>query len=401
MMHDPVSAAANGFAALLAAALLLSIVAERIRIPPAVLLVTFGVLIGSVWHVSAPFAFGPALLFVFLPPLIFEAAWHVDLRLLRRVAASVLWLAFPGTLITACAVALVLPALGALPFAAAFLYGAAISATDPVAVVAVFRATRVPATLRTIVEAESIANDGVAVVLFASALTIAQGGAVDLWIAMAHGLVAIAGGVLVGLGCAYLVALLLRTTAASAYEVTATVALAYGAYLIADHFALSGIFATATGAMVLRFLQHRSDALFVNVDDADRFWNTGAYIANAVVFVATGLTIDASRLLHEPYLVATAIGIVLVTRALLVLLVTREPRARATVFLAGMRAALPLALALSIPVSIANRPAIIDAVFATVVVTLILQGLPLEAIVRRFYGDTHDHNRIGGPESSS
>jgi CPA1 family monovalent cation:H+ antiporter len=157
--------AVAAFVALLAAAVIVSIAAERVRVPPAVMLVAVGVVAGTLWHVRPPFAFGPALLFVFLPPLIFEAAWTIDLDELRRLAARVVLLAFPGTLLTAFAVAVALAGLGQLPFVQGLLFGAIVSATDPVAVVAVFRRAGVPTRVRTLVEAESLANDGVAVVL--------------------------------------------------------------------------------------------------------------------------------------------------------------------------------------------------------------------------------------------
>ena len=104
--------------------------------------------------------------------------------------------------------------------------------------------------------------------------------------------------------------------------------------------------------------------------------------------------------MHEPYLIGIAVAIVLITRALVVLAVPGDARDRLTIFLAGMRAALPLALALSVPAGIPYRAAIVDAVFATVIVTFVFFGVPLQTIVRRFYG-AGDQSRIGGPESSS
>ena len=389
----------DAFVGLLAAAVLVSILAERIRVPAAVLLVAVGAAAGTVLHVKPPFEFAPALLFVFLPPLIFEAAWNIDLPLLRRCLGRIALLAFPGTLIIAFAIAAAIAAVGALPFGAALLFGAMVAATDPVAVIAVFRRVGVPAELKTIVEGESLANDGVAVVLYGIALTLAQGGSVNWLVEGAHGIVEVVGGVAVGAVCAIVVWRVMRHTDASEYEVTITVALAYIAYLAADGLALSGIFATASGGVLLRFLQRRNDRVLVNVDDADRFWDTGASIANAMVFIATGLLIDVPRMLHEPLLIFAALAVVLVSRALLVVAVVSGRRARITVFLAGMRGALPLALAISLPATVPHRPEIIDAVFATVFVTLVLQGLSLRAVVRRLYRDADQMSKL--PERSS
>lgn len=375
----------DAFVALLAVALLLAMLSERTRVPSAVLLVAAGITAGSIWHVRPPFAFSDALLFIFLPPLIFEAAWNVHLDSLRKTWKQIVLLALPGTLIVAFAIAIGIAGLGYLPFGAALLYGAMVAATDPVAVIAVFRKFPVPDNVKTIVEAESISNDGVAVVLYGTALTLAAGGSVN-WLATAgHGVLAVLGGVAVGCTFAYVAFWLLRATAAAEYEVTMTIALAYIAYLAADRLTLSGIFACAAAGVVLRTLQLRHIDVIGNVDDADRFWNTTAFVANAVVFISTGLLIDFPRMIHEPVLIAIAIAIVFASRAVLVTVIMRDWPARTTAFLAGMRGALPLALALALPDTIAHRAEIIDAVFATVFATLVLQGLPLEAVVQWLY----------------
>lgn len=386
-MNGALSLGVGGFVALLCAALVLSIAAERVRLPAAVLLVGAGALVGTLGHVRPPFDFGPALFFVFLPPLVFEAAWNIDLASLRGAALRIAILALPGTLLTALLVAVALAAAQLLPFGAALLFGAIVSATDPVAVIAVFRKIDVPLRVKTIVEAESLSNDGVAVVVYGIALVAAGGGAVALGPALFHGAVEILFGIAIGVACAVPVWATLKATDASEYEVTGTVALAYAVYLIADRTGVSGIFATASAAIALRALL-AGRAPFGNRDDVDVFWNAGAYIANATVFLATGLLIDVPRSFHEPALVAVAIAAIAISRATLACIAARDTPARTTVFLAGMRGALPLALALGLPSGLKYRSEIIDGVFATVLVTLVLQGAALEPMVRRAYRGT-------------
>ncbi|MBV8300040.1 MAG: cation:proton antiporter, partial [Candidatus Eremiobacteraeota bacterium] len=125
----------GAFVVLLAAAVLIAILAERVRVPAAVALVAAGTLV----PLDPPFAFGDALLFVFLPPLVFEAAWNLDLAALRSTAWRIALLAVPGTLITAAVVAGGLVLSGTLPLDSAVVLGAIVAATDPVAVVAAFR----------------------------------------------------------------------------------------------------------------------------------------------------------------------------------------------------------------------------------------------------------------------
>ncbi|HVA29407.1 MAG TPA: cation:proton antiporter [Candidatus Baltobacteraceae bacterium] len=370
------------FTILLGSALAISIAAERLRLPAAVLLVASGALAAVLWHVRLPFSFGPALLFLFLPPLIFEAGWHLNLLELRKQWVRIFVLAFPGTLLGAFSVAAVLTAAGVLSFASALLLGAIIAATDPVAVVAVFRSVRVPPSLSTIVEAESLANDGVAVALYGIALVLA-GAQSAPWVALiSHGVLAIVLGAAVGAACAVPFWLALSISDNSEYEVAGTVALAYTSYLVAANLGWSGIFASASAAIALRLLllrrEHISHRHHVQV-----FWDAAAYMTNSIVFLASGLLIVPIRIFNEPFLILASLVVILLVRAALSRLVMREWSGSVTVFLAGMRGALPLALALALPHWVPGRAQIVDVVFATVLVTLVFQGSSLRWIVNR------------------
>ncbi len=373
---------AGAFVTLLGVAVLVAILAERVRIPAAVALVAVGAMV----PIAPPFAFGDTLLFVFLPPLIFEAAWNLDLNALRRAAWPIALLAVPGTVATAAVVCGALVVTRTLPPAPAFLFGAIVAATDPVAVVAAFRRVSVPASLRTLIEGESLANDGVALVLFGFAVAVASGQPASLAGDVLFGVVEIAGGIAIGCVAGVLCAGVLRATDASEYEATVTVVLAYVAYLAAAAAHCSGIFATAAGAIALRAAIARLPEAITNADEVDRIWSAFAFVTNAVVFLATGLLIRPDRILHEPLLVAVAVAAVWVARALLALCASRRTPERVTVFLAGMRGALPLALALSLPSDLPLRPQIIDATFAVVLATIVVQGAPLEVLLRRFFG---------------
>ncbi|HTD37578.1 MAG TPA: cation:proton antiporter [Candidatus Limnocylindrales bacterium] len=372
----------GAFTVLLGAAVLVAILAQRVRVPAAVALVAIGALV----PIAPPFAFGDTLLFVFLPPLIFEASWNLDLRTLRALAGPIALLAVPGTLFTAAIVAGVLVLARALPLDSALLFGSIVAATDPVAVVAAFRTVAVPERLRTLVEAESLSNDGVALVLFGFATALAAGQPVSVGADVLFGVLEVVGGVAIGVLLGVLCAGVLRATNASEYEVTVTIVLAYLAYIGATALHCSGIFATAAGAIALRAAAGRVPGAITHAEDVDRAWSALAFVANAVVFIATGLLIRPERVLHEPFLVIVAVLAVWLARALLALLAARKRADRITVFLAGMRGALPLALALSLPDSIPNRPQIIDATFAVVLVTIVAQGAPLEVVLKRIYG---------------
>lgn len=382
---------------LLGVAVLVALVAERLRIPSAVALVAFGAGTAAIHPVPLPFHFGDALLFIFLPPLIFEAAWAIDPAALRRAAIRIALLALPGVVLVAGTIGFGIALSGQLPLAAAFVLGAIVSATDPVAVIAIFRRLHVPVDLLTIVEGESIANDGVAIVLYGIAVEFASGiPASSLPYAGEHALLEIVGGSAIGIACAFVVAFVMGRTRSGPLEISATVVLAFLAYLVADAVHCSGVFATAAAGIALRAFA-RIGPVVDRSDDVDTFWSAIAFIANAMVFLATGLVLQLGSVGDHPLLVIVAIVAVVASRVLLTALVIRPMTWRVTVVFAGMRGGLSLALALALPQSLPFRTEIIDAVFGVVLFTLIGQGIALEPVLRRL----GFHNRIGGPSLSS
>ena len=380
-MHD-LASTTGVLIAYLGVALLVAVIAERVRVPGAVALVVAGAAFALIYPVKLPFAFGETLLIVFLPPLIFEAAWNIDVALLRKTIGRVTFLAIPGVLVTAALVGGAIALSGQLPFPAAFVVGAIVAATDPVAVIAIFRRLKVPEELQMIVEGESIANDGVAIVLVSVAVAFAAGASVDVWAEAGHGLLAIGGGVAVGIAAGVVFAFLMGRLSDSPVEIAATIVLAYLSYLIADALGLSGVFATAGAGVTLRAVL-RIRPFTRDAEAVDSFWASIAFVANAFVFIATGVVLQLPRLTHEPLLVAAAIAAVVLARVLLSLVTVRPNAWRATLVLAGMRGGLGLALALALPDDLPGRPQIIDAVFGVVFFTLVAQGLALEPVLRR------------------
>jgi len=381
---------------LLGVAVLVALVAERLHVPSAVALIAFGAGTAAIRPLPLPFHFGDVLLFVFLPPLIFEAAWAIDPAALRRTALRIALLALPGVVLVAGAIGLGISLSGQLPLASAVVLGAIVSATDPVAVIAIFRRLRLPVDLLTIVEGESIANDGVAIVLYALALTFAAGAPGSLSAASVHAVVAIAGGCAIGVACAFVVALVMGRTRSGPLEISATVVLAFLAYLGADAVGCSGVFATASAGIALRAFA-RIAPVTENADDVDTFWSAIAFIANAMVFLATGLVLQVSRIADHPLLAAVAIVAVVASRVLLAALVVRPLTWAVTFVFAGMRGGLSLALALALPATLASRAEIVDAVFAVVLFTVLVQGIALEPLLVRLGFQSGS----GGPSLSS
>ena len=373
---------------LLAAALLIGVVAARVQVPYSVALLV------AALPLSLPGTsevFGPSLLLVFLPTLVFEAAWNLDAS-----AAALRWipiaaLAVPGVALTTLVVGAGLAAAGLLPLVPALLLGAILAATDPIAVIPVFRRIAVPDELAAIVEGESLFNDGTAIVLYGVLVALVAGGG---GLAALHpGRIALEvagvslGGAALGFVAAVLVTLLLRGVEDVSLALVGTVVAAYGGYLAADALHVSGIFGAVVAGIALRafrrFPWSERAAAAVGF-----FWEALAYFAASFVFIAMGLAISFPRIVHEPQLVVLTLLLVSGARLALAygglpLCGIRDLAWQHVVALAGMRGALSVALALGLPADLPYRPKIIDAVYGVVFVTLIVQGLAIGPVLRR------------------
>jgi CPA1 family monovalent cation:H+ antiporter len=351
------------------------------------LVVGLGVGYGFIEPGRFAYAFGHATLYVFLPALLFEAAWNLNYRAIRRQWIAIATLAGPGVLLSALLVAGAL-SIVRVPFGAGLLTGAILSATDPIAVVAVFRHLKVPKTLATIVECESLFNDAVAVALYrgvlvAFAVGTASAGAIA--IVAAETLAQAAGGTALGVGTAFVVARALQGSRDVRLQIVATILCAYGAYFAADFLHLSGIFATIACGIALRYFE-RSWVTLSIADDVNRFWDVAALLANVLVFFMVGAALQIGRVAQEPVFVVACIVAVAVARAAVGGLLLPGPYPREwidVVRVAGMRGGLCLALALAIPPGIPYREAIVDAAFAVSLATLTAAAFTLEPVVRR------------------
>jgi CPA1 family monovalent cation:H+ antiporter len=350
-------------------------------------IVGLGVVYGLIQPGRLAYALGHATLYVFLPALLFEAAWNLHYGAMRRQWAAILTLAGPGVVMTAAIVAGALSVVR-VPFGAALLTGAILSATDPIAVVAVFRRLRVPRTLATIVECESLFNDAVAVALYRGVLVALGLGAISggaLALVTLETLAGAAGGVVLGIAVAFVIARALRGSLRARTQIVATVLCAYGTYFVADYLHLSGIFATIAFGIALRYYERSWITLRI-ADDVNRFWDLAALLANALVFFLVGAGLEIGRLFAEPAFAVAAIVGVAVARAAVggLLLLWPYPREWIDVVrVAGIRGALSLALALAIPPSMPFREAIIDATFAVSLATLAVGSFALVPTVRR------------------
>lgn len=355
-------------AALLAIAVLLGLLARRIRLPFTVVLAVVGflaALLGDPLGWESPLqgeAFEEVVVFAFLPALVFAAALGFSVRAFLRNLGPILVLAIVAFAVSAALVGLALRVTLAIPLTAALLFGALISATDPVAVVAVFRRLGVPERLLVLVEAESLLNDGVAIVLFTILLDAALSGEASVlgglldFISVFLGGAAI--GALLGVGAALVLPRLDRLAAAAL-----SVAVAYGGFVLADEvLGFSGVMATVAAGLVLGGLApSRAPAPTRALWRA--LWEAVDYVANALLFLLIGLAIDPTLIGENLGAIAVAVVVALVARALAVVpLVSalerfaRIPavgrRNEAVLIWGGLRGGVALALALALPAAL-------------------------------------------------
>jgi CPA1 family monovalent cation:H+ antiporter len=382
--------------ALLVVAIVVAMLARRLRLPYTVGLVFTGAILAAS-HVDIGIALTHEFIYdVVLPPLLFEAALFIPWDELRRDA--VLTLATIGTIISGAAVTAGMVWLLHWPLPAALVFGVLIAATDPVAVIAMFKDAGVHGRLRLLVESESLLNDGVAAVLFALVLSWV-GGSESSATSIATTLIATAGGgVLIGIVCGSLGILVAGRTADRMVETAVTVAAAYGSFLAAEHFHLSGVLATVSAGLImgnLGVLGDAEDGVLTKDDQAFVvvFWEFAAFIANSLVFILIGVT--AARIpfgdLGWAALPAIVL-VVLVGRAVTVypLCLPFAPTRWAipwgmqhVLWWGGLRGALALALALTVPDTVPMHNQIVIATFAVVGFSVVVQGLTMGPLLKR------------------
>ena len=403
METDPVLATVIAIFALLLIGAAAAIGFKRIQFPFTVGLVLVGLALGALQprfealEFFSSFSLSPDLiLFVFLPTLIFESAFNLDVRLLSRNIAPVLGLAAPGLVLSTVIVGALIQFLTPVTWGPALVFGALISATDPVAVIALFKDVGAPKRLTVLVEGESLFNDATAIVLFTILVSVVEVGTFG-GDTISNGMVqfvrVFVGGLGVGIGIGYL---MVRTIAFSQddpiVEVALSTVVAYAAFIAAEHYLhVSGVMATVgAGVVVGTYGSTRFSAELKAY--LHQFWEYAAFVANSLIFLLVGLTVDLGNLASFAVPIGLAIAAVLVARSItvfgLVPIINRFPNAepvdakyQAIMFWGGLRGAVALALALSLPETFPFRDFVVALSIGIVLFTLLAGGLTMKPLI--------------------
>ena len=383
--------------ALVAVAVVVALIVRMIAVPYTVALVILGLVAAELFRDEHLEISPEVVLVVLLPGLIFDAAFRIDIGDFRRSIAGVAVLAAPGVIISAAVVAIVLNLATGMRADLAFVIGAMVSATDPAAVLSTFRRLGSPRRLATLVEGESLFNDGTGLVVFVLAIQAVQSDVV-LTSAVIQFFVTVGVSILIGLVAGLVVSWVVTRVDDHLIETTLSLALAYGTYVVADAFQESGIIATVTAGIVLGNVGRRFGMSENTRQAIDNIWEFLAFILTAVVFLLVGLAITPDSLLDAVGPILWGILAVLVGRALVVYLLLNGA-SRLPIFggiapsvplpwlnvlwWSGLRGAVAVAMALSLPHDFPQRALLQEVTFGVVLFTLLVQGTTVEILISR------------------
>jgi len=385
------------FVVLFLLAAIVSLAARRLRIPYTVALVVAGLVLGSTHPLPTPALSRDVMFGLVLPALLFEAAFDLEMEEIRRDGVTLASLAVPGVIATIAIVAVTLgPLLGLVGVSgsdvpglqAALLFAALISATDPVAVVALFRALDAPRRLQVIIEAESLFNDGTAIIFFTFALGSSTGGVsafviTDFFYVVGAGI--IVGGVVGGAS-----AEAIRRLFDPTLEVLLTTLAAYTSFVAAQAVGASGVIATVTAGLLCGSRAGRGGMSAAARIAAATFWEYVAFAFNSLVFLSIGLMVRLPTLLAHWRSILAAYIVVTLSRAVVTTgLIELMPghfklprRWTAVLAWGGLRGALSMVLAVSIPESFPQRDLLITMTFGVVVLSILVQGITVSPALR-------------------
>jgi CPA1 family monovalent cation:H+ antiporter len=377
---------------LLLIAAVVAMLTRRLKLPYSVGLVVAGILL-AVLPFAPNIQLTKDLIFTaLLPPLLFDAAYYIDWNQLRRDFSVVVVLATLGVIFSATITAAGMHFLAKWQWMSALVFGALIAATDPVSVIATFKEAKAHGRLLVLIEAESLFNDGTAAVAFGIVVALASGQHLTSLGISAMLAKTILGGILCGALVALAALLLAGRTDDHLVEITVTTVAAYGSFLLADHFGLSGVLATITAGLVMGNFKALKTISERGKEAVQAFWEYAAFVANSLVFLLIGM--NAARQNFSAIWIPAILAIVLVTlgRAIAIypccLLFSRSSlrvtgKQQLVLFWGGLRGALALALALGLPPTIPLREEIITISFSVVAFSVFVQGLTMVPFLRR------------------
>lgn len=377
---------------LLFVAALVAILTRRIHLPYTVGLVLAGM---GLQFLQIPIRLDLSrdlIFYLFLPPLIFEAALCIRWREFKADLPVVTLLATAGVVLAAAVTAAGMHFALNWDWGSSIVFGALIAATDPVSVIATFKEAKVHGRLRLLIEAESLLNDGTAAVAFVVALSILGGAEQSAWAVGSTLLLTISGGVLAGVLVGVGAVLLANRSDDPLVEVTLTTLAAYGSFYLAERYHCSGVLAALSAGLVVGNYRVPASRTQNGRGALETFWEYAAFLTNSLIFILIGIQEAQQHFQGLWWAVLVAIALVTLGRAAsiypLCAVFARthlkvDMRHQHILFWGGLRGALALALSLALPRELPQRDAVITITFAVVAFSVFAQGLTITPLLRR------------------
>jgi Na+:H+ antiporter len=379
---------------LLLIAVTVAVITKYIRVPYTISLVLVGLLVGTSRIMEGIELSEEIIFYVFLPPLLFEGALRMDFQHLKENAKSVAFLAIPGVIVSVAIIGSIIHYALGLSFPISLLFAALITPTDPVSVLALFRKLGAPTRLSTILEGESVFNDGTGIVVFGIILSMIATGEIDFVKGGIDFIFVGFGGALIGLVMGYATYKVLRHIDDHLIEVTITLILAFSVFLIAEQLGVSGVIGVVFAGLVignygqLLSMSPTTRVALVTV------WDFVVFIVNSLVFLLIGNEIHIEGLISFLGEISIAIAAVLIARILVVYpvfgIINFRVRDRIplkwqhVISWGGLHGTIPIALVLGLPKAFPDRELIVTMTFGVVLFSLVVQGLTLGPLISRF-----------------
>jgi len=375
-----------------------AIAVRQLHVPYTVALVLSGLALGVLNLFTPPHLTKELLFSVFLPGLLFEAAFHIEFRDFWRNRLTVASLAVPGVAAAVALTAMILtPVVSTLhleqdftwPYA--LVFGALIAATDPIAVVAVFRSLGVPRRLSVLLEGESLLNDGTAIVFFTLSLSLVTGASVTTGQIATDFLKIVGFGALIGAAVGLAASQVIKQIDDAMIEITLTTIAAYGSFVTAEHFHYSGVIAVVVAGVLCgnygaRFGMTPSTRVAV-----ETFWEYVAFALNSFVFLLIGLEVHLDALFTSWRAILVAYLVVTTGRGLVIFAVSamlRKTREKipwlwsVVLTWGGLRGGLSMVLVLSLAKDFPHRDLLVTMTFGVVMISILVHGMTVSHLLR-------------------
>jgi CPA1 family monovalent cation:H+ antiporter len=395
-------------------AVAVTIAARAARIPYTIALVVAGIVLGAAQVLVVPALTKELLFAVFLPGLLYEAAYHMDAESFWNDRSTIFSLAVPGVavsvLLTTIALGPVLQMAGVtapVGWKAALLFSALIAATDPISIVPIFRSLGAPARLALLIEGESLVNDGTAAVFFTIAVSMIVGAAPATASLVVDAIYAVGAGIIVGAIIGLTCTRFMRRLDDDMLAIALTTLAAYGAFIAGEKVQASGVIAAVTAGLLSGTQSARASLRPSTRRAVTLFWEYVAFALNAMVFLLIGFQVRPATLLAawKPIL-ATYLLVIVVRGAIVYGVAAFRPRSEALpaswsalLVWGGLRGALAMVLALSIPASVPGREFLVTLTYGVVALSILVQGLTITPLLRWLGLDDRDSRGQTGDDA--